>query len=101
MAIKYSFDYIYKGVMLLRDARESNDLVVVANADIMFDRSIWMVQTITPDEVYAFTSLGVTQSWPGNASAITRGREEKKLSDHSRKYIMVLFSKSEEVFQMP
>ena len=54
MAIKYSFDYIYKGSNTpAEDARESNDLVVLANADIMFDRSIWMVQTITLDEIYA------------------------------------------------
>ena len=38
IAIKYSFDYIYKGSNTpAEDARESNDLVVLANADIMFD----------------------------------------------------------------
>ena len=54
MAIKYSFDYIYKGSDNVGNgANRLHDLVVLANADNIFDRSIWMVQAINPDEVYA------------------------------------------------
>ena len=54
MAIKYSFDYIYKGSDNVGNgANRLHDLVVLANADIIFDRSISMVQAINPDEVYA------------------------------------------------
>ena len=45
MAIKYSFDYIYKGSNALRRMRGKRS-GCINNADIMFD-SIWMVQTST------------------------------------------------------